>query len=92
MTIHEAIRSLRGDRSQQAFATELGLSISTIQKLEKDRVPEPRSLYALVVQANQAGRKDLAEIFAKAFNEEIGGNLLSVNEVEDARRIPSSRR
>jgi DNA-binding transcriptional regulator YiaG len=40
MTLPQAIRAARGKRSQQAFATEIGASISTLQRWESgERAP-----------------------------------------------------
>jgi len=49
MTIHGAVKDLRSalSLSQQAFATQLGLSIRAVVNYEKDRVPTARALAQL---------------------------------------------
>src|ERR1700722_12714497 len=77
MNVNQAVRALRRSRreSQQAFATRLGLSISTIGNYERKRHPDTRSLILLTVAAREAGREDLVAVFSKAMDdlgEELG--------------------
>jgi hypothetical protein len=72
MTIHKAIRELRGSESQQAFSSRLGMSIRALTRYEKDRMPELKPLYILIVEAKRIKRQDLARVLIHAFNEQIG--------------------
>jgi transcriptional regulator with XRE-family HTH domain len=74
VTIHEAVRSLRKDlgKTQQVFATELGMSISSLVNYERDRIPEPKQLCRFFWAARDAGREDLAQIFKKAILKSLG--------------------
>jgi transcriptional regulator with XRE-family HTH domain len=53
MTVNEAIRRLReySGKTQQVFATELGISLRAFQKYEQEQMPEPQSLVRLVALA-----------------------------------------
>lgn len=78
MTIQTAIRKLRGKESQQAFSSRLGYSIRSQALYESNRIPEPRQLYKLLLEAKRIGRQDLADVLAKAFNEQIGHTVIGV--------------
>jgi transcriptional regulator with XRE-family HTH domain len=73
VTINQAVRDLRKrlDLSQQAFATRLGLSISAIQNYEKERKPDARALYALMMHAQRSGRPDLENVFRTELGREL---------------------
>ena len=85
VTVHEAIRELRHEMglSQQAFATTLGLSISAVQKYEKDRVPAPRVLGRLGRFAQKNDLYVLAETLRASIAEMLNETPL---------RMPISRR
>jgi transcriptional regulator with XRE-family HTH domain len=57
--------------SQQAFASELGLSMRAVANYEKDRRPEPRVFIPLMKAAEKANRADLLRIFLIAFMADI---------------------
>jgi transcriptional regulator with XRE-family HTH domain len=65
VTVHQAVRALRrhAGKSQQVFATELGMSISALSNYERRRVPEPRQLLVFQKAAEVAERRDLAQVF-----------------------------
>jgi transcriptional regulator with XRE-family HTH domain len=75
--IKEAFLALRSEygESQQAFANRLGISIRAVANYEKDRVPRGKTLYALEIAAEQAGRKDLSAIFEDALQAELGRGI-----------------
>lgn len=65
MNLIQAVRELReklGD-SQQAFATRLGISIRAVANYEKDRAPAMETLSTLSRVADQAGERELANVF-----------------------------
>jgi transcriptional regulator with XRE-family HTH domain len=74
MTIHEAIKALRKHmgKSQQAFATELGMSISALSNYERNRTPDLKQLLMFKGAAYQALRFDLADVFDAAYNRIYG--------------------
>jgi transcriptional regulator with XRE-family HTH domain len=74
MTVKEAVRALREQRreTQQVFATRLGMSISTLQNYEQDRMPETKQLFVLEREAVNANRLDLATVFRAALVEKLG--------------------
>lgn len=77
MTVNKAVRALRKHvkKTQQVFATELGMSISALQNYEQNRTPEPKQLMAFQRAARDAGRDDLANVFQEAFRKALGGVL-----------------
>lgn len=74
MTLNQAVRELRktSGKSQQLFATELGMSLSALQKYEKAQSPDPRPLFALETAATAIGRFDLADMFHGALVAAMG--------------------
>jgi transcriptional regulator with XRE-family HTH domain len=74
VTVNEAVRALRKHvgKTQQIFATELGIAISSLNNYERQRTPEPKQLFAFSRVARDAGRDDLAEIFFRAAKEALG--------------------
>jgi transcriptional regulator with XRE-family HTH domain len=68
MTVNEAVRALRKHlgKTQQAFASELGISISGLNNYERSRTPEHGRLYLFQSVAKEVGREDLAKVFLKA--------------------------
>src|SRR5262245_53662198 len=74
MTVHQAVRALRRhhDQTQQIFATQLGISISSLTNYERDRVPEPKQLLAFQKAAAKIQRNDLERVFQAAFEASLG--------------------
>lgn len=79
--MNTAIKRLRGDESQQVFATRMGISISALQNYERESKPRRPPLPLLVTLTKEArstthGRR-LANTFWKAFLRDsgIGGQL-----------------
>lgn len=74
MTVNEAVRALRkhAGKTQQVFATELGISISSLNNYERERIPEPKQLFLFGGAAHRAGRSDLAFVFNKTALEALG--------------------
>jgi transcriptional regulator with XRE-family HTH domain len=74
VTIHQAVRALREhvDQTQQVFATELGMSISSLSNYERNRIPEPKQLLTFARRAEEAKRLDLAICFFRAASEALG--------------------
>src|SRR5215831_6038074 len=72
--IYQAVRELRKTLglSQQAFATELGLSIRAVVNYEKDRAPTARALAQLEKLARDSEHPELARIFRDALGNELG--------------------
>lgn len=72
LTTSQAVKVLRQrlQKSQQAFATRLDLSISTIATYEAGRNPTGRSLVALADLARVSNHNDLAGVFWLAFLKE----------------------
>jgi transcriptional regulator with XRE-family HTH domain len=60
--------------SQQAFANELGLSISAIATYEAGRNPTGRALVSLAKLAKRHRKHNLAMLFWESFLEECGLN------------------
>lgn len=58
--------------SQQAFATQLGLSIRAVVNYEKDRAPTARALAQLEQLASDSEHPELARIFRDALGNELG--------------------
>ena len=73
MTIHGAVKDLRRalSLSQQAFATQLGLSIRAVVNYEKDRVPTARALAQLERLAAANDQVVLARIFGDALASQL---------------------
>jgi hypothetical protein len=74
MTLNQAVRDLRKStgKSQQLFATELGICLRAFQRYEHTQLPEPKPLFALECAAVEAGRSDLAEVFHGALSRAMG--------------------
>ena len=74
MDLRKALKALRKHtrESQQAFSTRLGLAIRTLAFYEAGRRPEPRVLILLARAAEDAGRRDLADIFLAALAQGLG--------------------
>jgi transcriptional regulator with XRE-family HTH domain len=74
MTVNEAVLELRRHlkKTQQVFATELKMSISSLQNYERDRTPAVAQLLAFQQAAREAGREDLAEVLDRAVYDLIG--------------------
>src|SRR5262245_33452092 len=74
MTVNQAVRSLRKHvkKTQQRFATELDISISSLNNYERRRIPEPKQLLAFLRAAQDAGRDDLVTVFHGALHEALG--------------------
>jgi transcriptional regulator with XRE-family HTH domain len=73
MTVSEAIRELRKHlgKTQQMFATELGISISSLNNYERQRTPKPKQLLLFHFAAEKAGRPDLAQVFESSFRDRL---------------------
>jgi DNA-binding XRE family transcriptional regulator len=74
VTVNQAVRALRKHvgKTQQIFATELGISISSLNNYERQRTPEPKQLFAFEHAARDVGRHDLARIFSREAREALG--------------------
>ncbi len=72
----KAIRELRTHvgASQQAFSTSCGLSITALQNYEKDRVPEPKQLLALIARAEAEKRRDIADVLRRELRSTLGAD------------------
>lgn len=68
-TIQAAARALRSHlrMSQQSMATKLGLSMGALRNYESGLVktPEPRPLYAYLLESESCERPDLASVFRR---------------------------
>jgi len=80
MNLSEAVKELRHQlgESQQAFSNRLGLSMAAIVKYEAGRAPTGKALAQLAHVAAEAGRHDLAYLFAAALIKELGLERLQV--------------
>jgi transcriptional regulator with XRE-family HTH domain len=69
-----AVRELRHalDMTQQEFAVQLGLALPTIARYETDRTPKGKVLSEFLRLAEQKNRADLAAIFRRELNEQLG--------------------
>jgi transcriptional regulator with XRE-family HTH domain len=74
MTVNSAILKLRqqSGKSQQVFATELGMSLRAYSKYEHEQMPEPRQLSAFLDCAHRTGQSDLAAVFEGALQQSLG--------------------
>lgn len=74
--IQDAARELRKHLrlSQQAMATQLGLSMGALRNYEAGSVttPDAKALFAYLMTAQFGDRPDLAALFREALNREIG--------------------
>jgi transcriptional regulator with XRE-family HTH domain len=72
--LNAAVKELRRalGLSQQAFATQLGLSIRAVVNYEKDRSPTARALAQLEQLASDNDHPELAHIFRDALGNELG--------------------
>jgi transcriptional regulator with XRE-family HTH domain len=72
--IHGAVRELRKalSLSQQAFATQLGMSIRAVVNYEKDRSPTARALAQLERLAAETHHPELARTFRQALGSQLG--------------------
>jgi len=62
VTIHQAVRALRTHtgktgKTQQIFAMELGMSISSLVNDERNRTPEPKQLLIFFAAARDASAR-----------------------------------
>lgn len=75
--VSEAVRQLRLHLglTQQLFAVKLGTALATIARYETDRTPRGKILIEFNRLAEQAGRKDLAQIFSRAAYDQLGITL-----------------
>jgi hypothetical protein len=100
VTVNQAVRALRKHvrKTQQIFATDLGISISSLNNYERKRIPEPRQLLAFERAAVGAGRRDLAKVFGArsmkpsgsggpSRGTNRGSGFVAVDEVPAQRRI-----
>jgi len=66
VTIAEAIRKLRGEESQQFFASDLRISLRAFHHYEAGlRLPEPRQLVALACHADRVGEAEMRAMFLR---------------------------
>jgi transcriptional regulator with XRE-family HTH domain len=74
VTVNQAVRALRKHvrKTQQVFATELGISISSLNNYERKRIPEPKQLATFATAARVADRPDLADVFSRALGHALG--------------------
>ena len=74
LNLNAAVKELRRTLglSQQAFATQLGLSIRAVVNYEKDRAPTARALAQLEKLASDSEHPELARIFRDALGSELG--------------------
>ena len=72
--LNTAVKELRSalGLSQQAFATQLGLSIRAVVNYEKNRAPTARALAQLEQLASDNHHPELARIFRDALGNELG--------------------
>ena len=72
--LNTAVKELRNalGLSQQAFATQLGLSIRAVVNYEKNRAPTARALAHLEQLASDNHHPELARIFRDALGNELG--------------------
>jgi transcriptional regulator with XRE-family HTH domain len=70
----DAVKELRSalGLSQQAFATQLDLSIRAVVNYEKDRAPAARALARLERLASVTEHPELARVFRDALGDELG--------------------
>jgi transcriptional regulator with XRE-family HTH domain len=82
MDLAAAVRGLREalGMSQQAFATELGLSIRAIANYEKDRKPEPKVLASLAKFATAHEQFKFANVFRGELDLDLGLHQISLEE------------
>jgi transcriptional regulator with XRE-family HTH domain len=73
MDVSTAVKRLRESTglSQQAFATEMGLSIRAVANYEKDRTPEREVLVRFMVFAMKHNQPKLADIFSAATTKDL---------------------
>jgi len=73
MDVSTAVKRLRENTglSQQAFATEMGLSIRAVANYEKDRTPEREVLVRFMVFAMKQNQPKLADIFSAATTKDL---------------------
>ena len=69
--LSENCASIRG-RPEVVFATTTGLSLTSIQNYERDRVPQLRQMLIFLTEAEKAGRGDLAEAIRAHIQAEHG--------------------
>src|SRR3974377_623699 len=72
--LNTAVKELRNalSLSQQAFATQLGLSIRAVVNYEENRAPTARALAHLEQLASDNHHPELARIFRDALGNELG--------------------
>jgi hypothetical protein len=88
MTVSQAVRALRKHvgKTQQVWATELGMSIRALFTYEHGKIPEPKQLVAFASAASAAGRDDLWRLFMKATAEQLGAIDMIWTEAEKIRQ------
>jgi hypothetical protein len=88
MTVSQAVRALRKHvgKTQQVWATELGMSIRALFTYEHGKIPEPKQLMAFASAASAAGRDDLRRLFIKATAEQLGAIDMIWREAEKIRQ------
>jgi transcriptional regulator with XRE-family HTH domain len=76
LTVQQAARELRAhcQKSQQAMATFLGMSIAALRNYESGAVtePDPRQACVYMMAADGFDRPDLAEVFRSVLRRSIG--------------------
>jgi hypothetical protein len=74
MTVNDAVRAIRqaSAKSQQLFATELGMSLRAFSKYEKDQLPEPRQLCTFLEYARTNGHSQAERVFENALRAALG--------------------
>jgi transcriptional regulator with XRE-family HTH domain len=74
LKLNTAVKELRRalGLSQQAFATQLGLSIRAVVNYEKDRAPSARALFQLEKLASVNEHPEHARVFREALGSELG--------------------
>jgi transcriptional regulator with XRE-family HTH domain len=96
VTVNEAVRALRqlSQKSQQVFATELGMSIRALHNYEQFKRPEAGQLFRFERAAVDAGRLDLARVFRQALEQDLGivppGEIAVFNARDDFEMIAIS--
>ena len=76
----EAVRLLRRHRrmSQQAFATELGISMAALRNYESGRIPGLKAMLLLWNNAEEANRPDLCGVFRLYVESQVGKSGLEL--------------
>jgi transcriptional regulator with XRE-family HTH domain len=74
MTVNDAVLKLRqhSGKSQQVFATELGMSLRAYSKYEHEQMPEPKQLSAFLDYARETKQTKLVAVFQGALQQSLG--------------------